>query len=199
MMTNAIDMPIGTERFVRMHHLVGGIRKGAKVDAVKRVWCFAIDYHFTALEIIDGRAGPTLKDSNELVFRTIKAALTGSGLVPDQKVFPFRIKGPCGAEQLMKVAPVHEDIVDSAISAGADGAANKAIEQSAERRARDLAGSHWKFSMAHFAEAHRLNVGVGDHHLGELALQQRFVSLAALGIATDQAMPAELPNVAKLG
>ena len=47
MMTNAIDMPIGTERFVRMHHLVGGIRKGAKVDAVKSVCCFAVDYHFT--------------------------------------------------------------------------------------------------------------------------------------------------------
>jgi len=40
---------------------------------------------------------------------------------------------------------------------------------------------------------------VTDHHLGELSLQKRFVNLAALGIATDKAMPAELPNVTKLG
>ena len=69
--------------------------------------------------------------------------------------------------------------MDSSISAGAYGAANKAIEQSAECRAR---------------------VGrVGDHHLSEVAEQQSFVGLAALRIATDQAMPAELPNVTNLG
>jgi len=126
----------------------------------------------TELEIIDVRPGPAFKNCDELVFRSVKATLTGSALVPDQKVFPFRIKGQCGAEQLMEVAPVHEDIVESA---GAYGAANKAIEESTERRARDLAGSHWKFSRAHFAAAHRVIVDlngvgrIGDHHLSELA------------------------------
>src|SRR5262249_37943702 len=156
-------------------------------------------------KIIDVRPGPAFEDRDQFVFRTIETTLAGVGLIPDQKIFPFRIKGQCGAEQLVKVAPVYEDIVDGSIAAAADGAADEAIENGPERGRRHLAGGHRKFSMAHLAAAHRVAVDphvvgrVTDHHLGELSLQKRFVSLAALGIATDKAMPAELPNVTKLG
>src|SRR6516164_4555464 len=46
MMTNAIDMQIGTERFVRMHHLVGGVGEGTKADAVESVGGAAVERHF---------------------------------------------------------------------------------------------------------------------------------------------------------
>src|SRR6516164_660005 len=90
-------------------------------------------------KIIDVRPGPAFEDSNEFVFRTIEATLAGVGLIPDQKIFPFRIKGQCGAEQVMKVAPVHKDIMDGTIAAGADDAADEAIEEGPKGRRRHLA------------------------------------------------------------
>src|SRR6516165_6739293 len=127
-------------------------------------------------EIIDVRPGPAFEDSDEFVFRTIETALAGVALVPNQKIFPFRIKGKSGAEQVMKVAPVHEDIMDGTIAAGADDAADEAIEEGPKRRRRHLAGGHRKFSMAHLAAAHGVTVDsnvvgwVRDHHLSELTL-----------------------------
>jgi len=106
-------------------------------------------------EIIDVRPGPAFEDSDEFVFRTIETALAGVALVPNQKIFPFRIKGKSGAEQVMKVAPVHKDIMDGTIAAGAD---DEAIEESPKRRRRHLAGGHWKFSMAHLAAAHGVTI-----------------------------------------
>src|SRR6516162_6017146 len=156
-------------------------------------------------KIIDVRLGPALEDRDEFVFRTVETTLAGIGLVPDQKIFPFRIKGKGGTEQLMKVTPVHEDIVDSSATAGADRATDEAIEEGPESRRRHLAGGHRKFSMAHLAAAHSVTLDlnvvgwVGHHHLSELALQQPFVSLAVPGITADQAMAAQRPNVTKLG
>lgn len=43
------------------------------------------------LEVVDVRSGPALEDRDELVFRAVKASLAGITLVPNQKVFPFRI------------------------------------------------------------------------------------------------------------
>src|SRR6516165_2814822 len=48
-------------------------------------------------KIVDVRPGPAFEDRDEFVFRTVEAALAGVGLIPDQKVFPFRIKGQWGA------------------------------------------------------------------------------------------------------
>jgi hypothetical protein len=39
---------------------------------------------------------------------------------------------------------------------------------------------------------------VSDHHLGELALQQTFVVFGLRGVAAEQAMLAQLPNIAQL-
>src|SRR5215831_749214 len=59
--------------------------------------------------------------------------------------------------------------------------------------------------MPHLAAAHCMTPdphivgGIGDHHLGEPTLQHLLVGLDALGIATDQTVSAELPNIARLG
>src|SRR6516225_8836649 len=80
----------------------------------------------------------------------------------------------------------------------------KRLRKAVNAARRHLAGGHCKLSMAHPATAHRMTIDsnivgwVRDHHLSELALQQTFVSLAVLGIAAGQAMPAELPNITNL-
>src|SRR5262245_12806164 len=85
----------------------------------------------TELEVVDVRSGSAFEDRDELVFRAVKATLASITLVPNQKVFPFRIEWECGTEELSYVAPVHENIVDGSILAGADGAADEAFEKSA--------------------------------------------------------------------
>ena len=75
----------------------------------------------------------------------------------------------------MKVTPIHEDVVDSTVTARADDAANEPIEEGPECHRRHLAGGHRKFSMANLASARRVTVDpdivgwVGDYHLGEFA------------------------------
>src|SRR5580693_5926778 len=85
-------------------------------------------------KIIDVRSGSALEDRDEFVFRTVEAPLAGIGLVPDQKVFPLRIKRESGTQELMKVTPVHEGVVDGSVTAGANGATDKTTEEGVKRR-----------------------------------------------------------------
>ena len=59
-------------------------------------------------EIVDVRAGAVFEDADQLVFRSIKTALAGVGLVPHQKIFPLGIKRPSRGEQFGEVSPVDE-------------------------------------------------------------------------------------------
>ena len=58
----------------------------------------------------------TFEHRDQLVLGAIKAALTGIGLVPDQKVFPFGVLWPGGAQEIRQVPPVDEQEVDGAIT-----------------------------------------------------------------------------------
>src|SRR5690349_12213672 len=99
----------------------------------------------TRPQIVDVRSSAAFEYRNEFVFRSIEAALTGIGLVPDQQVFPFRIERKRGGEELVEVTPVDEDVVDGAITAAAHGTADKLMEQSSKCRQRHFAGTHNNF------------------------------------------------------
>jgi hypothetical protein len=155
-------------------------------------------------EVVDVRSNSSLEDGNQFMFRAIETALAGIALVPDQKVLPAGIERPGGAEQFRKMAPVHENIIDASILAEADGAADESLEKSRERCFRHFARGDLEFPMAHLAAAHRVAVDahivgrVSDHHLSEFAPQQTFVGFRSPGIAANQAMPTQLPNITGL-
>jgi hypothetical protein len=71
----------------------------------------------------------------------------------------------------------------------------------AKRCFRHFARRDLEFPMANLAAAHRMAVDghlvgrVSDHHLSELALQQTLVGFRLPGIAANQAMPTQLPNI----
>jgi len=72
------------------------------------------------------------------------------------------------------MAPVHEYVVNGTITAAADCALDKTIEESSECRGGHFAGRHCKFAVADPTAAHRVTLGsdvvgwVSDHHFSAL-------------------------------
>jgi hypothetical protein len=143
-----------------------------------------------------------LEHADQLVLRAIEGALPGIALVPDQEVLPLAVARAGGGQQLGEMAPIDKQEMDRSIGAEGDGVADKARQEGGEGLLAHLARSHREFAVTGLAAADgvpldRHVVGwIGDHHLRELALQQRPVGGLAQGVAADQTMPPEFPDVA---
>jgi hypothetical protein len=70
---------------------------------------------------------------------------------------------------------------------------------------RHLARSLLEIAMSDFAMSHRMTDNpcvegrIGEHHLGDITVQQTFIRATLKGVAAEQVVPAEFPEIAWFG
>ena len=149
--------------------------------------------------------GADLVDKDQFMLRPVEASHAAIGLFPDDEVLQLRIDLPSGGLEFAHVAPVHADEMDGAIRADLRHRAERGFEKAGERDLVHLARGHGELAVPDGAGAADMTVDlhivrrVGEHAAGPFVAHQRRIGRRLPGVAADQPMAPELPDIAALG
>src|SRR6476661_7510543 len=155
------------------------------------------------LDHVEMRCGPGLVDKHELVLGAVERAHPPVILVPDTDILEFGVDPACCVDDLCHVPPVHADEVQGAIGAEGCQMAKDGPEKVLEFSGGHFAGRHLELPVldrtkpAHVTVDRNVIGRVGKDHPRTLIRQQIRIGCGITGVAAEQAVVTEVPEVAE--
>ena len=154
------------------------------------------------LETVHMRGGAVLEGEDQLMTRAVERAHATIILGPDDQVLQRVVNGFACVQHFAHMTPVHADKMDRAIETVIGMVLQGPGQEGGELGSRHLARGHGEFAVPGLAGSADMTVDgdvigrVGEHHPGQIALHQACHHIRIETVATDQPVPAKLPDIA---
>ncbi len=162
----------------------------------------AIASRLAQTETVGVGGGPDLEDKDQFMFGPVEGSHAAIGLVPDAEVLEFGKSGFARLAHFAEMTPVHTDEGDGAVATHAGGVGQGRCQKLRKLGAGHFARGHGEFAMADTAKPGDVAVDgdvvgrIGEDQIGALAAHQRFEILFLAGVAADQPMSSQDPEIA---
>ena len=120
--------------------------------------------------------------------------------------FTANLRTPLRSRQkLAEVTPIHADERDRAVAAGRGGVPKGQLQKCRELRSRHLAGAHGELTVPNAPQSAPMAIDgivagrISEDKIHPLTIEKTIKALAPSGVATEQAMSIEQPQIARAG